>query len=202
MKQGLGALIDAAGRFQKRVAEGTQHAGRPVKFVIAGAGASRDQLAAEIERQNLENILMLPLQPDEAYREMLVDADCCAITQQPGTGALFFPSKLLTTLAFSKAVLSIADEESDLALAVNEGAFGVNVPPGSPEEVIAALDRWTLPGTDVKALGERGRAYVARFEMKEVLGRFEDALRRLVQPEETVVTPTVPAAPAGNERRP
>jgi colanic acid biosynthesis glycosyl transferase WcaI len=111
---------------------------------------------------------------------MMADADCCAITQQPGTGELFFPSKLLTTLALAKPVLSIADDESDLALAVIEGLFGLNAPPGHPQEVVATLRQLARPETDLKALGEKGRLYVARYEQQYVLGNFEEELNRLV----------------------
>lgn len=192
LKQGLSALIDAALHFWQRDTDRARPGVRPVMFVIAGTGASRGQLAAQVEREKLGNVLMLPLQPEEAYREMLIDADCCAITQQSGTGALFFPSKLLTTLAFSKPVLSIADADSDLALAVKDGAFGINVLPGSPEAVVDALDRWTLPGTDLQTLGEQGREYVSQFEMREVLGRCEESLRRLVRPRASVIGGAAP----------
>ncbi len=202
LKQGLGALIDAARQFQQRPAESSGGRVPVVRFVIAGTGASRGQLVTQVEREKLDNILMLPLQAEEAYREMLVDADCCAITQQTGTGALFFPSKLLTTLAFSKPVLSIADADSDLAMAVKEGAFGINVLPGSPEAVVEALNQLIRLGMDLTVLGERGREYVSRFDMKAVLGRFEESLRRLGQPEGAVIAPVVADSATGNRGLP
>jgi colanic acid biosynthesis glycosyl transferase WcaI len=167
-KQGLGVLIEAARFMHKRAAAEPQ-----ILFVIAGAGAMREELATEVEKENLSNILLLPLQPEQAYHEMLVDADCCAITQQAGTGELFFPSKLLTALAFGKPVLSIADEKSDLALAVAEGGFGVNVQPGSSNSVVAALDRWAFKGANLERQSQRAREYGARFEIREVLETFE-----------------------------
>jgi colanic acid biosynthesis glycosyl transferase WcaI len=190
VKQGLGVLIDAARALQGRKADRMPS----VKFVIAGAGASRDQLAARIEREGLANILLLPLQPDEAYHEMLVDADCCAITQQPGTGSLFFPSKLLTSLAFGKPILSIADEESDLAQAVKEGNFGINVPCGSPSAVVEAVDQLASPDTDLRTLGERSRSFAMRFETNAVLSDFEVQLERLVPAQKSSTTARVSSA--------
>jgi colanic acid biosynthesis glycosyl transferase WcaI len=176
VKQGLTVLVDAA-----RIAQAQSATGKPaIRFVIAGTGALRDEIVAQIEREHLSNVLLLPLQPDDAYREMMVDADCCAITQQPGTGALFFPSKLLTSLAFAKPILSIADNDSDLALAVEEGAFGINVTPGSPAAVIAALEQFASSKTSPDEYGSNGRRYVARFESKAVLTNLETELRRLL----------------------
>ncbi len=111
----------------------------------------------------------------------MVDADCCAITQQPGTGALFFPSKLLMTIAFGRAVLSIADEESDLAIAVFEGGFGTNIAPGDPREVANTIETWSRGGEELEMMGRAGRDYVARFEIKKVLGEFEGELRSFVE---------------------
>jgi colanic acid biosynthesis glycosyl transferase WcaI len=184
MKQGLDALIDAACFLRQQSQEDSREGVREVKFVIAGAGASRGRLQQRLEREKLANVLLLPLQPEPAYHEMLVDADCCAITQEPGTGALFFPSKLLTALAFAKPILSIADEDGDLAAAVASGGFGVNVRPGFPLRVAEAVRNWTLPAADLETLGCQGRQFVARFNMDDVLGQFEGELRRMACPSE------------------
>ena len=189
VKQGLQGLIDAAHYLQGRVSG----AGR-IQFVIAGAGAMREVLAAQIERQNLGNVLLLPLQSEEAYREMMADADCCAITQQPGTGELFFPSKLLTTLALGKPVLAIADEESDLALAVAEGAFGLTVPPGSTAAVGAAVERLMRDRGALRQMGEGGREYVTRYEAGVVLEQFERDLKGVVDPGGSVASPELAAS--------
>lgn len=191
VKQGLNILIDAARVLHRR----TGGPGR-IQFVIAGAGAAREELARQVSNENLRNVLLLPLQPPEAYREMMVDADCCAITQQAGSGTLFFPSKLLTTLAFAKPVVSLADDDSDLALAVAEGAFGINVPPGSPQALAEALDQMAGLGSELRALGERGRKYVNRYEMNAVLRQFEEDLSGLVG---STATTTETGTAAGRE---
>lgn len=135
VKQGLDVLIDAARLLQNggasRNADGDSSPS--IRIVIAGDGARRNALAESIKRAALDNVLLMPLQPDAAYREMLADADCTVITQQQGTGTFFFPSKLLASLATAKPVLTVADESSELVKALREGLFGVNVPPNRPE---------------------------------------------------------------------
>jgi colanic acid biosynthesis glycosyl transferase WcaI len=189
VKQGLQGLIDTAHYLQER----GSGAGR-IQFVIAGAGAMRGALATQIERQKLSNVLLLPLQPEDVYREMMADADCCAITQQPGTGELFFPSKLLTTLALGKPVLAIADEESDLALAVVEGGFGVTVPPGSTAAVAEAAERLMGDRAALGKMGECGREYVARYEVGAVLEQFERDLKGVLDPAVSVAAPALAAS--------
>ncbi len=146
VKQGLEVLVDAARLLQEwdelpRGLSGTGHfaAEREVKIVIAGDGARRVHLAELIARYDLTNVLLLPLQLQEAYHEMLADADCSVITQQEGTGSFFFPSKLLTSLAVGKPVITVADEDSELAHATLQGRFGVNVLPNQPEALARAI---------------------------------------------------------------
>ena len=171
IKQGLDILPEAA----RRLAPG----GR-VKIVICGQGAAGERLRAELAHHPAANLTLLPLQDDGAYREMMADTDACLITQQAGTGQYFFPSKLLSALAFARPVLAVADADSELALAVDEGGFGWRVAPGDPGELVGALDRAARLGRgDLHRLGESGRRYVKRFEWSTVLAEFERVLAGL-----------------------
>lgn len=168
VKQGLDVLVDAA-----------QTVRDPrVKIVICGDGAARERLRTRIDRQPRPNLVLLPLQDDGDYRAMLADLDLCVITQQAGTGQFFFPSKLLSALAAARPVLAVADADSELALALDEGKFGMRVPPGRPAELAAALDRAAgLEPAARQALGEAGRRFGTRFEFEQVLADFLAQLR-------------------------
>ncbi len=171
VKQGLSILIDAA-----------RHSpDSRIRIVICGEGAQRDELAAAVRNYGLRNVTMLPLQSDVHYREMLVDADICVITQQRGSGGFFFPSKLLTTLAWEKPVLTVADEESELVRALREGGFGINVEPGEPDKLAQALQQLSADRSRLKSYAEAGRRYVDRFEMERVLKEFVMELDSLVR---------------------
>lgn len=144
VKQDLDILVDVA----KKLAEKIEGGGiswrrlRPIIIVIAGDGARRASLAESIKKASLKNIRLLPLQSHDEYREMLVDADCILITQQAGSGSFFFPSKLLTALAFKRPILGVSDDNSELAKAIAAGGFGINVPPGQPELLSSVLLKW------------------------------------------------------------
>ncbi len=137
VKQGLDVLIEAAVLLQRECHRGS--GARSIKIVIAGDGARRGALAAAVEAAALVNVLLLPLQPEFQYEQMLSDADCTVITQYHGTGDFFVPSKLLSCLAAAKPVLTVSDDSSELAKAVREGEFGVNVAPDRPELLVEAL---------------------------------------------------------------
>lgn len=170
MKQGLEILLDAAALVTEA----------RVRIVICGQGAARERLLAGIEERRLPNLHLLPLQDDEAYGEMMADTDLCLITQQAGTGQYFFPSKLLTALAFAKPVLAVADADSELAQAMDEGAFGFRVSPDQPEQLAAAITRAArLTPEDLAALGESGRAFGERFAIGNVLEAFARVIEQV-----------------------
>jgi colanic acid biosynthesis glycosyl transferase WcaI len=133
-----------------------------------------------IRHHDLHNATMLPLQSDTEYREMLVDADVCVITQQRGSGGFFFPSKLLTTLAWEKPVLTVADEKSDLVQALHEGNFGINVEPEHPEKLARAIERLSANREQLREYAEAGRRYVSQFAMEQVLDDFMFELEKVV----------------------
>lgn len=171
VKQGLDVLIEAA-----------RHLAPGIRILICGEGAQRDRLAQLIQQHALSNVTLLPLQPHDAYRAMLADADLCVITQQRGSGGFFFPSKLLTTLAWQKPVLTVADEESELVRALRDGRFGLNIEPGHPEKLARALEHLRASPAELRACAEAGRRYVEQFEMEAVLHRFSEELLALDRP--------------------
>jgi colanic acid biosynthesis glycosyl transferase WcaI len=162
VKQGLEILLETAALVRDRA----------IRFLICGDGAQRETLAARATEMRLPNFNLLPLQPDRDYAALLRDADVCFITQQAGAGNAFFPSKLLALLAKAKPVVTVASPESDLAIALAEGKFGTNVPPGRPEELAAVLDALAKDPARLAAYGAAGRRYIEQFEKTRVLEKF------------------------------
>ncbi|HEX8371980.1 MAG TPA: WcaI family glycosyltransferase [Chthoniobacterales bacterium] len=148
-----------------------------VKIVICGDGARRPLLEQEIAQLGLTNIRLLPLLADEEYRALLQTADVCLITQQAGSGNAFLPSKLLPTLAFRRAVISVADADSALASAVAEGRFGTNILPGDAASLAKVLENFAAHKEQLTTFQKNGHAYVSRFDHAKVLADFEQALR-------------------------
>ncbi len=176
MKQGLGVLLEAA------AVSGADSA-LPLHWIVAGDGAGREALVRQAEARGVTAMHFLPLQPEDAFVEMLVAADVCVITQQRGTGQFFFPSKLLTVLGRAKPVLAVADEDSELAHAVREGGFGLVAPPDDPAAVAAAARTMIQAGPEALAeWGRRGTQWVGRFRRTAVLEEFERRLAQFAPP--------------------
>ncbi|HWB58582.1 MAG TPA: glycosyltransferase, partial [Chthoniobacteraceae bacterium] len=149
-----------------------------VKIIICGEGSARDSLSEMIARDGLKNILLLPLQAENDYREMLADIDVALITQQKGTGRAFFPSKLLNALAYARPVLAVADEESELTRVLVEGKFGARVLPGDAEALARKLDGLAASPGELAGFGAAGRKYVERFDRARVFAQFAEGVLR------------------------
>jgi colanic acid biosynthesis glycosyl transferase WcaI len=168
VKQGLNILFETAPLLRDP----------RIRLVICGDGAQREALAAGAREMKLTNLTLLPFEDD--YRALLADADVCFITQQVGSGNSFFPSKLLGLLAEGRPVIAVSAPESELALALKQGNFGVNAPPGRPEELAALLDSLVNDPERLWIYGASGRRYVEQFEKSRVMRGFADQLRALL----------------------
>ncbi len=170
VKQGLDVLVEAARLVRDR----------RIHLLICGDGAQRQVLEEQIRELGLPNMTMLPLQQGANYTALLEEADLCFITQQSGSGNSFFPSKLLGLLAQSKPVITVADPESELAEAAVSGGFGLNIPPGHPQEVADVLDDLAGDAARLTQYGAAGNRYVQQFEKTHVYESFLQELKTLV----------------------
>ncbi len=168
VKQGLEIAIEAVKQLRDRT---------DILFVLAGDGAQKSYLLKIVNEAKLTNVLMLPVLPESEYVELLKDSDICLITQLPGTGASFFPSKLLKILSMGRAVITNADEKTTLYAQIVQAGFGVPAGINNDGGAFASAIVDLLENADLRFLmGENGRRYVAQFERKQVLSAFRQAL--------------------------
>jgi colanic acid biosynthesis glycosyl transferase WcaI len=167
VKQGLDILLQTAPLLRDS----------RIRIVICGDGAQREALAARARELELANVRFLPFEDD--YRALLVDADLCFITQQLGSGNSFFPSKLLGLLAEGRPVVAVSAPESELAVALRQGGFGVNVAPDRPQELARLLDALANDPKRLADYGAAGRRYVQQFEKGSVMQSFANELKAL-----------------------
>lgn len=174
-KQGLNIILDAAADLARCERPA------PIVFVIAGEGADKENLRRRIEAENLP-VRLLPLQPEAMFQAMLREADLCLVTQQKGAGSIFFPSKLLTLLSAGRPVVTVADEESELARSVAAGRFGRNVLPEDPAGLAKAISALADRADERTAMGAAGIEWVRQFSRQTVLGEFADHLDTYFEP--------------------
>lgn len=169
VKQGLEVLLETAPLLRDS----------RIRIVICGDGAQREFLAQRVRDTHLPNVTLLPLQVGRDYQALLIDADICLITQQVGAGNSFFPSKLLGILAESKPVVTVAAPECELALSLRQGNFGLNVPPGRPQDLADFLQDLAGDARRLIEYGRAGRRYVEQFDRTAILEHFAKEIEAL-----------------------
>ncbi len=105
----------------------------PIRFIIAGDGPEKASLVA----RNAPNVAFLPLQPEDRLNDLLNLADVHVLPQLESAADLVLPSKLGGILASGKALVAMADVNTELAIFLGNDA--VLVPPGDAAKMADAL---------------------------------------------------------------
>jgi colanic acid biosynthesis glycosyl transferase WcaI len=150
--------------------------------VIIGDGARRAELVALAESLDARRVRFLPYQPREVLSQSLSAADVHVIGLARGLAGYVVPSRLYGVLAAGRPVIAAADAESETAQVVERAGCGVVVPPGSPDQLAAAIRRAHAGELDLAAMGARGREYVVREADRSVaVARYRDLLAEVAR---------------------
>jgi len=148
---------------------------------IFGGGGEVDKIreaASEIPGVKFGAVL-----DESSYVTSLLTTSACLVTQRPGVGANFLPSKLLPALATATPVLAVCDRGSPLADEVIDGGFGEVVEPGNAEALRSCLERWKSHPEILQRMSENAKIRAARYHRDAVLPQYEEELRQLISEE-------------------
>ncbi|MGD1036874.1 MAG: WcaI family glycosyltransferase [Roseiarcus sp.] len=159
-KQGLDDLIAAAERLSGRA---------DIKFVIAGEGPAKKELAARAAR--LPNVRFLPFQPYARLSEFLGLADIHVLAQAAEAADLVLPSKLGGMLASGRRIIVTAAPGTELATFV-EGA-AIVVPPGNAAALAEAIEQAADAGSEDAGAARRRRCLAEPLSKPDGLRNFE-----------------------------
>lgn len=103
-----------------------------VHFLFLGSGAKKKWLEAELDRQGLDNITVLPPLPRSQQQMFLNACDIAIISFIPGMAGISVPSRMYNIMAAGKPIIAVADKDSELSMAVREANIGWVVEPHNP----------------------------------------------------------------------
>jgi len=172
-KQGLDLLLAAFARLD---AESHLH------FVIAGEGADRGELEAEVQRLGVQRLRLLPLAPAARLAEFLSAADLHCVPQRRDAADTVMPSKLLNLMATARPVITTADAGTSLHEAVTRSGCGLVVEPDNVAALAAGILRLASDPALRERCGTSGRAYVTHhLDIDRLMGRHAAHLRILAR---------------------
>jgi len=170
--QGLATVIDAA-----RLLEPTDG---PIEFLLIGNGMLKDSLSAAAAALPLENVKVLPYQPNAMMPAIYGASDVCLVAQAAATGSDAIPSKVYRIMASGRPLIAITDPQSDLAMLVREAECGAVIEPGNARALADMVRQAHRNRGAWQAMGLRGRAHVAvHYSRPAIVARYDALLREI-----------------------
>ncbi|NJM21269.1 MAG: glycosyltransferase family 4 protein [Richelia sp. RM2_1_2] len=150
---------------------------KPIKFVFIGDGAKTKILEQTIQTHQLENILLLPLQPREILPQSLTACDISLVSLIPGAESIVAPSKLNGMLAAGRGIIAITAPNSYIDKLLTKSGAGINTPPNKPQELADIILELSQQPEQVKIMGEKARQlYERQYRFERALKEYEQLL--------------------------
>lgn len=107
-----------------------------IHFMIIGDGAKRNLVEEVKGKEGLDNLTILPFQPEDVLPTSLPTADIAVVTLDRGSECLMVPSKTYYHMAAGSALLGICDQNSEVAQIINRHHCGLVVSPGDKDSMV------------------------------------------------------------------
>ncbi len=155
-----------------------------IEFVIFGTGGLEDEIKAAKEKNQLDNLKILPLQPYERVAKVYGLGNMCIVACKPGLGGAAMPSKTWSIMSSGRAVLANFDE-GELKEIVEGGPStgpstssgtdsgtakpcGVFTKAGDLEGFVAAIEELSQHPKRCAEMGRNGRQFILENLTREV----------------------------------
>ena len=157
---------------------------KDIKFVIFGNGSEEENLKKIVNDEQLDNVLMFPLQPIERVSEVYSTADVSIISCTPGTGGSGMPSKTWTIMAAGVPIIASFDMPSEMERTIEEAECGFCTRAGDENELTEKIIRVFGDSRLKKCLGQNARRYAEKNVSKaEAVEKYIKSIERLADKE-------------------
>lgn len=146
-----------------------------VQFIIFGKGGLEDEIRATKEREHLDNLTILPLQPYERVSKVYGLGNVCIVACKPGLGGAAMPSKTWSIMSSGRAVLASFDEGElkEIVEGISAGSdaskpCGVFTKAGDVDGFVRAIKNLAADPARCAEMGVNGRQFILDNLTKEV----------------------------------
>lgn len=143
-----------------------------IQFILFGEGSEYSLIAEHIRQNDLTNVILNPLMPEERVSEVYSLGDVALITGKKGVGATAVPSKTWSIMACNTPIIASFDKNSELADILESAEGGKCIEPEDPQALAEAIEEACS-----KKPQSNGREYVKRHaDKKHCAGMYVAAL--------------------------
>ena len=134
-----------------------------IQFLIIGNGVCKDKIENRIKNEELQNIRLLPLQPEKDAALVYSLGDIGLVTLKKEMHGCAMPSKTWAMMSASQPIICTAAEKTRLYEIIEGADAGITIEPGDyyalTEHIIDLYNRRDR----LKAYGVSGRAYAEKY---------------------------------------
>jgi len=110
----------------------------------------------------ISSVQMKPFQPLERYPRVLQAADVNVVTLSAQAAFASVPSKIFKQMAVGIPIIAITEKGNEVDRLIMQAQCGVSVAPDSPQALADALRWFSGHRTEMRQMGESGRAYLLK----------------------------------------
>ena len=153
--QNIGIVLDGANKLPE------------VQFAVFGSGGLEDDIRNRIEKENLSNVHLNPLQPVERVSYVYSLGDACIVSCKEGLGGSAMPSKSWSIMSCGRPVVASFDE-GELKEILEKNNCGVFSHAGNVQEFVAAIKQLYENKKKCEEMGKNAREFILNNLTKEV----------------------------------
>jgi len=158
-------------------AEVLMHQMPTVHFLFIGSGAKKGWLEEEVSKRGLVNVSVMGNRP-RSDQDLFINAcDVAVISFVQGMAGVSVPSRMYNIMAAGKAIIAVADAESELAQVVLEERAGWVVAPDDIEGFVMTVVRAANDPGELALRGRNARrAAESKYPFEAILTQYETLL--------------------------
>lgn len=153
-----------------------------IHFMIIGHGAKKNIVEKVKLDENLENLTVLPFQPEELLPLSFATGDISVVTMARGSEGLMVPSKTYYAMAAGSALIGLCSPETEIADTIKKHNCGLVVRPGDTDSLINAILQLSTDQERLSELKTNSRSAAEKFYSKNNVDKYIDALSKASLP--------------------
>lgn len=152
-----------------------------IHFLIIGEGFQKKWLSEEIKKRSLNNVTLLPFQPEDRLIYSLNACDIALISLKKGTEGLCVPSKFYPILAVGKPIIAIMAEWAEVALVVKGHNLGAVLAQGDTINLVKIITDLSTKPEYIEDIQQRSRnLFLKKFNRLQAIKLYNIVLSKTI----------------------
>ena len=156
--QNIEIIVEAA----RRLKDNAQ-----IEFVVFGKGGLENDIKQTKEKEHLDNLKILPLQPYDRVAKVYGLGHVCIVACKPGLGGAAMPSKTWSIMSSGRAVIANFDE-GELKEILENNHCGAFTKAGDLEGFVSTIENLSQHPEQCAEMGANGRQFIMKNLTREV----------------------------------